>query len=132
MPVGLHAFHGNRIAVKGLILGICLGAWALSGAGYFWPVWPALGLVIAEVVHQLLCIGARSQEPRLTELRETRAEVDELVAKAVAAGGSAPRAPQDHGFMYAHGFEDPDGHIWELIHMPPAREGGGYGWPHGA
>lgn len=46
-----------------------------------------------------------------------RAEVDELVAKAVAAGGSAPRVAQDHGFMYAHGFEDLDGHIWELVHM---------------
>jgi uncharacterized protein len=48
---------------------------------------------------------------------ESRAEVDALVAKALAAGGTAPRAPQDHGFMYAHGFEDLDGHIWELVHM---------------
>lgn len=45
------------------------------------------------------------------------AEVDELVAKAVAAGGKAHRSAQDHGFMYGHGFEDPDGHIWELVHM---------------
>ncbi|BAN23182.1 VOC family protein [Caballeronia insecticola] len=50
---------------------------------------------------------------------ESRAEVDDLVAKAVAAGGSAPREPLDHGFMYGHGFEDPDGHIWELVHMSP-------------
>ena len=48
---------------------------------------------------------------------ESRAEVDGLVAKALAAGGSAPRAPQDHGFMYGHGFEDLDGHVWELVHM---------------
>jgi predicted lactoylglutathione lyase len=48
---------------------------------------------------------------------ESRAEVDALVAKALAAGGSAPRAPQDQGFMYAHGFEDLDGHIWELVYM---------------
>ncbi|PND38851.1 glyoxalase/bleomycin resistance/extradiol dioxygenase family protein [Paucibacter aquatile] len=54
----------------------------------------------------LLCLSCSS-----------RAEVDALVAKAVAAGGSAPRAPQDHGFMYAHGFEDLDGHIWELCFM---------------
>lgn len=47
----------------------------------------------------------------------SRAEVDALVAKAVAAGGTAPRQPQDHGFMYAHGYEDLDGHIWELVHM---------------
>ncbi len=47
----------------------------------------------------------------------SRAEVDELVAKAVAAGGKAPVAPQDHGFMYGHGYEDLDGHQWELTYM---------------
>lgn len=52
---------------------------------------------------------------------ESRAEVDDLVARAVAAGGTAPREPQDHGFMYAHGFEDLDGHIWELVHMAPMQ-----------
>lgn len=50
---------------------------------------------------------------------ESRAEVDELVSKALAAGGKAPIAPQDHGFMYAHGFEDLDGHQWELVYMDP-------------
>ncbi len=48
---------------------------------------------------------------------ESRAEVDALVAKAIAAGGTAPRPTQDHGFMYGHGFEDLDGHIWELVYM---------------
>jgi uncharacterized protein len=48
---------------------------------------------------------------------ESRAEVDALVAKAVAAGGKAHRQPRDHGFMYGHGFEDLDGHIWELACM---------------
>ncbi len=54
---------------------------------------------------------------------ESREEVDALVAKAKAAGASVPREPQDHGFMYGHGFEDLDGHIWELAYMsgePPA------------
>jgi predicted lactoylglutathione lyase len=50
----------------------------------------------------------------------SRAEVDELVRKAVAAGGTAPNPPQDHGFMYGHGFTDLDGHIWELVYMDPA------------
>jgi GTP-binding protein len=44
-------------------------------------------------------------------------EVDALVAKAIAAGGCAPNAKQDHGFMYGHGFEDLDGHLWELVYM---------------
>ena len=55
---------------------------------------------------------------------DSREQVDSLVAKAIAAGGTAPRQPQDHGFMYAHGFEDLDGHIWELVHMsgmPPKK-----------
>ena len=50
---------------------------------------------------------------------ESRAEVDDLVKKALAAGGKAPNAPQDHGFMYGHGFQDLDGHIWELMYMDP-------------
>jgi uncharacterized protein len=53
---------------------------------------------------------------------DTRAEVDEMVSKAIAAGGKTPNAPQDHGFMYGHGFEDLDGHIWELVWMDPNAE----------
>jgi uncharacterized protein len=52
---------------------------------------------------------------------ESRAKVDGLVKKAVAAGGRAPREPQDQGFMYGHGFEDLDGHIWELMFMEPGK-----------
>jgi uncharacterized protein len=51
---------------------------------------------------------------------ETRQQLDDMVTKALAAGATAPRAPQDHGFMYQHGFEDLDGHIWELVHMSGA------------
>lgn len=48
---------------------------------------------------------------------ESREEVDTMVAKALAAGGTASRPPQDHGFMYAHSFDDLDGHTWELAYM---------------
>jgi predicted lactoylglutathione lyase len=51
---------------------------------------------------------------------ENREEVDELVRKALAAGGRAPLPSQDHGFMYQHSFEDLDGHIWEVFYMDPA------------
>jgi predicted lactoylglutathione lyase len=50
---------------------------------------------------------------------DSREEVDTLVHKALACGGTAPNAPQDHGFMYGHGFEDLDGHVWELVWMNP-------------
>jgi len=48
---------------------------------------------------------------------ESRQGVDELVKKAVDAGGSIYMDPQDHGWMYAHSFADPDGHQWELVYM---------------
>ena len=48
---------------------------------------------------------------------DSREAVDGIVAKAVAAGAKTPNAPQDHGFMYGHGFEDLDGHLWEFVHM---------------
>ncbi len=51
---------------------------------------------------------------------DSRAEVDEMVKKALEAGGSAPNPPQDHGFMYGHGFTDLDGHVWELMWMDPS------------
>ncbi|MES2933878.1 MAG: VOC family protein [Pseudomonadota bacterium] len=50
---------------------------------------------------------------------DSRADVDALVAKASAAGATTPREPQDYGFMYAHGFHDLDGHVWELAYMAP-------------
>ena len=49
---------------------------------------------------------------------ESRADVDELAAKAIGAGGRADPGPvQDHGFMYSRSVEDPDGHIWEMFWM---------------
>ena len=47
----------------------------------------------------------------------SRAEVDELVKKAVAAGGSHAMDPQDHGFMYGWSFYDLDRHHWEVVWM---------------
>ena len=52
--------------------------------------------------------------------RESRADVDETVRKATAAGGSTFADPMDHGFMYFHAFQDLDGHIWEVMWMDPA------------
>lgn len=49
-----------------------------------------------------------------------RASVDAIVAKARAAGGTVPTAPVDHGFMYQHAFEDPDGQLWEVMYMDMA------------
>jgi predicted lactoylglutathione lyase len=55
----------------------------------------------------LICISADSRDG-----------VDDIVGKAKAAGGAADPSPkQDYGFMYGRSFEDPDGHIWEVMWM---------------
>ena len=46
----------------------------------------------------------------------SRAEVDDLMSRAVAGGGTA-RTPIEQDGMYGHSFYDPDGHVWELIHL---------------
>jgi len=66
-----------------------------------------------------LCDATQATEVLVALSCESRAEVDDLVAKARAAGGAVPRPAQDLGFMYSHAFEDLDGHIWELVYMEP-------------
>jgi uncharacterized protein len=67
-----------------------------------------------------ICDATKSTEVLVCLSTESRQEVDELVRKAVAAGGKTHQEPQDHGFMYGHGFQDLDGHIWELAYMDPS------------
>lgn len=50
---------------------------------------------------------------------ESREELDSLIAKAQAAGARIPHPPEDHGFMVDQGFEDLDGHLWNLVWMAP-------------
>lgn len=65
-----------------------------------------------------ICDAREQTEVLLCLSRTSREDTDALVAKAIAAGGSAHRPAQDHGFMYQHSFQDPDGHVWELVFMP--------------
>ena len=51
---------------------------------------------------------------------ESREAVDDMVAKALAAGGTEPRPAQDYGFMYSRDLEDPDGNILGYLFMEPA------------
>ena len=46
-------------------------------------------------------------------------ELDGLIARAIAAGARSPHPAEDHGFMYTQGFEDLDGHLWNLVWMAP-------------
>lgn len=67
-----------------------------------------------------ICDAKKYSEVLVALSFDSRAEVDAIVRKAVAAGGTTYNEPQDHGFMYAHGFQDPDGHIWEVFYMDPS------------
>ncbi|GAB4029761.1 VOC family protein [Spirosoma gilvum] len=51
---------------------------------------------------------------------ESREAVDKLVRKAVSAGATTPSESDDQGFMYSHGYQDLDGHLWEIIYMEPS------------
>ncbi len=64
---------------------------------------------------------ARTQTEAILALSaESREQVDELADKALEAGGSPANDPIDMGFMYGRSFQDPDGHLWELIWMDPS------------
>ena len=64
--------------------------------------------------------AGKSTEVLVCLSRESRAEVDDVVAKAIAAGAKTFKEPMDYGFMYGQSFHDLDGHIWEWIWMDPA------------
>ncbi|MFM2314074.1 MAG: hypothetical protein RLZZ04_3350 [Cyanobacteriota bacterium] len=64
-----------------------------------------------------ICDTSNSAEVLVALSFESRAEVDAMVAKAIAAGGSTYKEPNDMGFMYQHGFQDLDGHLWEIFFM---------------
>lgn len=51
---------------------------------------------------------------------DARDKVDTLVRKALEAGGSSYKEPQDRGFMYGHGYQDLDGHLWEIVYIDSA------------
>jgi predicted lactoylglutathione lyase len=68
-----------------------------------------------------ICDAGKYTEVLVCLSLESRAKVDQMVAKAIAGGGSTYNEPQDHGFMYGHGFQDLDGHIWELVYMEPTE-----------
>jgi len=67
-----------------------------------------------------ICDAKKCTEVLVALSLDDRAQVDAMVRKAVEAGGSTYNEPQDHGFMYAHGFQDLDGHIWEVFYMEPS------------
>ena len=73
-----------------------------------------------EFTPKAICDAMKSTEVLVCLSCESREKVDNLVRKAVAASGITYAEPKDYGFMYQQGFQDLDGHIWELIYMEPS------------
>ncbi len=96
----------------------------------------AASIVISDTIYVMLLTHAKFQEftpksiadaTKVSEVLvciscESREAVDGMVSKALAAGGSKSQEPKDYGFMYLHSFQDPDGHMWEVIWMNQAAQ----------
>lgn len=84
----------------------------------------AIMLLVAEKFKMFtpkdICDAKRFTEVLVCLSLDSRAKVDEMVRNAVSAGGTVYSDPQDYGFMYGHGFQDLDHHIWEVIYMEPS------------
>lgn len=65
--------------------------------------------------------AANTTEVILALSAESREQVDEIVNAALSAGGSPSNDPVDHGFMYGWSFQDPDGHLWEVMYMDQSQ-----------
>lgn len=63
---------------------------------------------------------SKTAEVILTLSAESKEQVDEIVKKALEAGGKPAKDPIDHGFMYNWSFQDINNHLWELVYMDPS------------
>jgi predicted lactoylglutathione lyase len=64
-----------------------------------------------------ICDTSKNTEVIVALSVEGREKVDQMINKAIEAGGRESREPQDHGWMYGRSFEDINGHLWEIIYM---------------
>jgi uncharacterized protein len=92
-------------------------------------------LVISEDIYAMLILpdffkgftkkeiadATKTTESILALSADSREKVDEMLKKAIGAGGREYREPEDHGWMYGRSFEDLDGHQWEAFWMDPNK-----------
>lgn len=74
----------------------------------------------AEFAKKPIVDSSSQTEVILAVSAASREGVDELAEAALASGGSDANDPLDFGFMYSRSFEDPDGHVWEVVWMDEA------------
>ena len=73
----------------------------------------------SEFVPNEICDTTRRNEVIVALTYDSRKDVDDLVEKAVAAGGTAFKDAYDYGTMYGRSFRDLDNHIWEVFYIDP-------------
>jgi predicted lactoylglutathione lyase len=73
------------------------------------------------IPHKEIADTGKTKEVLVALSADSKEKVNQLVDTAIASGGKQFRDPEDHGFMYARSFEDPDGHVWEVIWMDPSH-----------
>ena len=64
-----------------------------------------------------ICDTIKDTEVIIALSTESREKVDRMIQNVIEAGGTESREPQDHGWMYGRGFQDINGHLWEIIYM---------------
>jgi predicted lactoylglutathione lyase len=70
-----------------------------------------------EFINNDISDATKAQEVLVALSTGSRAEVDDILAKALAAGAKPWKPIMDLGFMYGCSFQDIDGHVWEVVHM---------------
>jgi len=68
-----------------------------------------------------ICDTRKSTETILALSADSRLQVDQILKKSIAAGAIEASKAQDMGWAYERSFQDPDGHLWEVIYMDPAK-----------
>ena len=68
-----------------------------------------------------ICDTRKSTESILSLSADSRIQVDQILKKTIEAGGIEAGKPQDMGWAYERSFQDPDGHLWEVIYMDPSK-----------
>jgi predicted lactoylglutathione lyase len=67
-----------------------------------------------------ICDTSKYTEVLIALSCESKEDVAEKAKRALAAGAKRFTEPKDYGFMVQDSFQDPDGHVWELIYMDPS------------
>ena len=70
-----------------------------------------------DFINNEIADATRTKEVLTALSADSKEQVDETVAKAIAAGAKPWKPAMEEGPMYGGSFQDLDGHVWELMYM---------------